>query len=166
MRDHIDFVISQWDSALPQLDTSSMKIFGRMLRLMKHLAKARSLALEEFGFHEGEFDVLATLRRAGEPYCLSPTQLYKALLVTSGAMTHRLNRLEQEGWIERLPDPEDKRSMRVGLTSQGQLRIERALTAHVQAQEAILSALPAAQRRDLENTLKTLLLNFPGEAAE
>ena len=110
MHDHIDFVVSQWDDAMPDLDASSMRIFGRVLRLMKHLAKARSQALEPFGFQEGEFDVLATLRRAGSPFRLSPTQLYQALLVTSGAMTNRLNRLEQQHLIERIAAPEDKRA--------------------------------------------------------
>jgi hypothetical protein len=62
MHDHIDFVVSQWDSAMPELDASSMKVFGRMLRVMKHLGKMRAQALEPFGFRDGEFDVLATLR--------------------------------------------------------------------------------------------------------
>ena len=112
---------------MPELDASSMKIFGRMLRLMKHLGKERALAMAPFGFREGEFDVLATLRRAGEPYCLSPTQLYTSLLITSGAMANRLNHLEQQGLIRRIADPDDKRSSLVSLTPHGQARIEQAL---------------------------------------
>ncbi|WP_215848382.1 MarR family winged helix-turn-helix transcriptional regulator [Candidatus Pantoea bituminis] len=166
MHDHIDFVIGQWDNAMPELDVSSMKVFGRMLRLMKHVGKARAQALEPFGFREGEFDVLATLRRAGAPYCLSPTQLYKSLLVTSGAMTHRLSRLEQEGLIERIEDPQDKRSTLVGLTTQGQQRIEQALVVHTATQAAILATLSAAQREALETQLRALLLTFPGETVE
>lgn len=166
MHDHIDFVIGQWDNAMPELDVSSMKVFGRMLRLMKHVGKARAQALEPFGFREGEFDVLATLRRAGAPYCLSPTQLYKSLLVTSGAMTHRLSRLEQEGLIERIEDPQDKRSTLVGLTTQGQQRIEQALVIHTATQAAILATLSAAQREALETQLRALLLTFPGESVE
>ncbi|WP_409076088.1 MarR family winged helix-turn-helix transcriptional regulator (plasmid) [Pantoea sp. C3] len=166
MHDHIDFVIGQWDNAMPELDVSSMKVFGRMLRLMKHAGKARAQALEPFGFREGEFDVLATLRRAGAPYCLSPTQLYKSLLVTSGAMTHRLSRLEQEGLIERIEDPQDKRSTLVGLTTQGQQRIEQALVVHTATQAAILATLSAAQREALETQLRALLLTFPGESVE
>ncbi|WP_313680093.1 MarR family winged helix-turn-helix transcriptional regulator [Pantoea vagans] len=164
MRDHIDFVVSQWDNAMPDLDTASMRIFGRMLRLMKHLAKARSEALAPFGFQEGEFDVLATLRRAGSPYRLSPTQLYQSLLVTSGAMTNRLNRLEQQHLIERVAAPDDKRSMLVGLTPHGQQQIEQALRAHTAIQEAVLAPLAASERAELEGLLKTLLLAFPGEA--
>ncbi|SFO12965.1 DNA-binding transcriptional regulator, MarR family [Candidatus Pantoea varia] len=165
MHDHIDFVVSQWDNAMPDLDASSMRIFGRVLRLMKHLAKARSQALEPFGFQEGEFDVMATLRRAGSPYRLSPTQLYQALLVTSGAMTNRLNRLEQQHLIERVAAPDDKRSMLVGLTPRGQQQIEDALRVHTATQEAVLAPLAASERAELERLLKTLLLAFPGEAA-
>ncbi|MBS6035162.1 MULTISPECIES: MarR family winged helix-turn-helix transcriptional regulator [Pantoea] len=164
MQDHIDFVVSQWDSAMPDLDASSMRIVGRMLRLMKHLAKARSQALEQFDFHDGEFDVLATLRRAGTPYCLSPTQLYTSLLVTSGAMTHRLKRLEQRGLIARVASPDDKRSMLVGLTAQGQRCIEQALAVHTATQNAVLAPLSLSERNALEGMLKTLLLPFPGEA--
>ncbi|PDO88254.1 MarR family transcriptional regulator [Kosakonia pseudosacchari] len=162
MQDHIDFVVSQWDSAMPELDVSSMKIFGRMLRVMKHLATMRAQALEPFGFRDGEFDVLATLRRAGAPYCLSPTQLYRSLLVTSGAMTNRLNHLEEQGLIERINDPNDKRSTLVSLTSHGQERIEQALIVHTATQNTILANLSAEQREQLESLLRQLLLTFPG----
>lgn len=146
---------------MPELDASSMKIFGRMLRVMKHLGKMRAQALEPFGFRDGEFDVLATLRRSGAPYCLSPTQLYKSLLVTSGAMTNRLNHLEEQGLIERINDPDDKRSTLVSLTSYGRERIEQALTVHTETQNAILANLSDAQRQQLESLLKALLLTFP-----
>lgn len=164
MQDHIDFVVDQWQSAMPELDASSMAIFGRMLRLMKHLAKARAVALEPFGFHEGEFDVLATLRRAGKPYRLSPTQLYTSLLVTSGAMTNRLNRLANEGMIERLADPQDGRSMLVGLTRRGVETIEQAVHVHTETQNALLQGLDSEQQKQLGELLKALLVTHPGEA--
>ena len=148
---------------MPELDASSMKIFGRMLRLMKHLGKERAQAMAQFGFREGEFDVLATLRRAGEPYRLSPTQLYKSLLVTSGAMTNRLSHLEQLGLIRRIADPDDKRSTLVSLTPHGQERIEQALIVHTQTQNALLSNLSDAQRAQLESLLRELLMTFPSE---
>ena len=162
MHDHIDFVVSQWDSAMPELDASSMKVFGRMLRVMKHLGKMRAQVLEPFGFRDGEFDVLATLRRAGAPYCLSPTQLYKSLLVTSGAMTNRLNHLEEQGLIERIQDADDKRSTLVSLTAYGRERIEQALLVHTETQNAILANLSQAKREQLESLLRELLLTFPG----
>lgn len=163
MKDHVDFVVDQWSRAMPGLDASSMKIFGRMLRLMKHLGKKRAQAMEQFGFREGEFDVLATLRRAGEPYRLSPTQLYKSLLITSGAMTNRLSHLEQQGLIRRIADPDDKRSTLVSLTPHGQERIEQALIVHTQTQNALLSSLSEVQRAQLESLLRELLLTFPPE---
>lgn len=163
MKDHVDFVVDQWSRAMPELDASSMKIFGRMLRLMKHLGKERAQTMSPFGFREGEFDVLATLRRAGEPYCLSPTQLYKSLLITSGAMTNRLSHLEQQGLIRRIADPDDKRSTLVSMTPHGQELIEEALIVHTQTQNALLSSLSDAQRAQLESLLRELLLTFPPE---
>ncbi|MGD8202562.1 MarR family winged helix-turn-helix transcriptional regulator [Pantoea sp. FN0305] len=166
MQDHIDFVIRQWEETMPELDTSSMKIFGRMLRLLKHLSKARANALESFGFREGEFDVLATLRRAGEPYRLTPTQLYKSLLVTSGAMTNRLSRLEQEGLIERIADPADGRSMLVGLTRHGADQIEQALYVHTATQQTLLATLNPEQQKVLETLLRKLLVACPDEQSD
>lgn len=157
MTDHVDFVVAQWASAMPELDASSMAIFGRMLRLMKHLAKKRAEALAPFGFRDGEFDVLATLRRADAPYRLSPTQLYKSLLVTSGAMTNRLNRLEEEGLIARVADADDKRSTLVTLTPAGLAKIEQALQVHTQTQNALLATLDNRQQQQLAALLRQLL---------
>lgn len=157
MADHVDFIVDQWASAMPELDASSMLVFGRMLRIMKNLAKARAEALSSFGFRDGEFDVLATLRRAGEPYRLSPTQLYKSLLVTSGAMTNRLNHLEDAGLIVRVSDPDDKRSMLVALTGSGREKIERALKIHTETQNQFLSMLDETQQHQLQQLLSLLL---------
>lgn len=158
MTDHVDFVVEQWASAMPELDASSMAVFGRMLRIMKHLAKTRAEALASFGFRDGEFDVLATLRRAGAPYRLSPTQLYKSLMVTSGAMTNRLNRLEEVGSIVRVADPDDKRSMLVALSEEGLARIEQALLVHTQTQNSLLETLDASQQTQLKTLLSQLLV--------
>ena len=158
MADHIDFVTQQWASAMPELGASSMAIFGRMLRIMKHLAKTRAEALSPFGFRDGEFDVLATLRRAGSPFCLSPTQLYKSLLVTSGAMTNRLNHLAEAGLIARVADPQDKRSTLVALTVAGREKSEQALQVHTQTPNTLLAALKPAQRQQLSALLSQLLV--------
>lgn len=163
MTDHVDFVVEQWASAMPELDASSMAVFGRMLRIMKHLTKTRAEALAPFGFRDGEFDVLATLRRAGAPYRLSPTQLYKSLLVTSGAMTNRLNRLEEVGSIVRVADPDDKRSMLVALSEQGLAKIEQALLVHTQTQNSLLETLDASQQTQLKTLLSQLLVATEAE---
>ncbi|UFH51103.1 MarR family winged helix-turn-helix transcriptional regulator [Pseudomonas sp. KNUC1026] len=165
MNDHVDLVLAQWAQAMPEVDVSSMAVFGRMLRLHKHLERNRAEALAHYGFKEGEFDVLATLRRAGEPYRLTPTQLYRSLLVTSGAMTHRLARLEAAGWVERLADPADRRSLQVGLTAEGLGLIEAAVVTHTQIQNEVLAPLDAQQREVLGQLLKALLAAQPGEHA-
>lgn len=165
MDDHVDFVVAQWQAAMPELDASTMLVFGRMSRLMKHLEKMRADALMTFGFKEGEFDVLATLRRSGQPYRLSPTQLYRSLMVTSGAMTNRLMRLESAGLIARVPDPHDGRSQHVGLTAQGLALIESAVGVHTQIQDVALGALEPEQRAQLAELLKQVMLSLPGEVA-
>ncbi len=124
MKDHVDFVVAQWAEAMPGIDASSMEIFGRMARIQKHLDRLRAEALAQYGFKEGEFDVLATLRRSGAPYCLTPTELYRSLLITSGAMTNRLTRLESAGMIERIVDEQDRRSVQVCLSERGKALIE------------------------------------------
>lgn len=104
-----------------------------------------------------EFDVLATLRRAGHPYSLAPTALYSSLMVTSGTMTHRLQRLEKVGLVERVKHNEDLRSMLVQLTEAGLTLINQAVEAHIANEQAILDLLPAESRKQLDKHLVTFL---------
>jgi DNA-binding MarR family transcriptional regulator len=108
----------------------------------------------------GEFDVLATLRRSGHPYQLSPTMLFNALMVSSGTMTHRIDQLEKAGLVKRVPDPQDRRGTLIALTEQGFDRIERAVTAHVANEQRLLSVLTASERETLVQLLRQLLLSF------
>lgn len=163
MNDHVDFVVAQWAKAMPSVDVSSMEIFGRMARIQKHLERLRVEALSHYGFKEGEFDVLATLRRAGAPYRLTPTELYRSLLVTSGAMTNRIVRLESAGMVERVADANDRRSLQVALTAQGKALIEQAVVTHTDIQELVLASLGMEQRHELARLLKAVLANLPGE---
>lgn len=163
MNDHVDFVVAQWAQAMPSVDVSSMEIFGRMARIQKHLERLRVEALSHYGFKEGEFDVLATLRRAGAPYRLTPTELYRSLLVTSGAMTNRIMRLESAGMVERVADPNDRRSSQVALTAQGKALIEQAVVTHTEIQELVLASLGAEQRHALARLLRAMLAGLPGE---
>ncbi|AOJ78576.1 MarR family winged helix-turn-helix transcriptional regulator [Burkholderia ubonensis] len=162
--DHVDLVVAQWRDERPGLDVTSMEIFGRLARLAKHCEKARAEALSPFGFKEGEFDVLATLRRAGKPYELSPTQLYRSLMITSGAITNRLMRLEQAGFVERVPNPHDGRGMAVRLTREGLALIDRAVNVHVDTLNLLLGGLDRDDRTTLASLLKRALLALPGEA--
>lgn len=165
MRDHVDFVVAQWANAMPCVDASSMEIFGRMARIQKHLERLRAEALTQYGFKEGEFDVLATLRRSGEPYRLTPTELYRSLLVTSGAMTNRLARLECAGMVERIVDAQDRRSVQVSLTVKGRSLIEDAVGTHTGVQNLVLAPLTIEQRQVLAELLKTVLSSLPDEGA-
>ncbi len=165
MDDHVDFVVAQWAQAMPEVDVSSMAIFGRMVRIHKHLERLRAEALAQYGFKEGEFDVLATLRRAGAPYRLTPTELYRSLLITSGAMTNRLARLESAGMVERIADSQDKRSSHVALTAGGKELIDQAVLTHTEIQELVLAPLNEQQRADFARLLKHVLVHLPGEGA-
>lgn len=163
MNDHVDFVIEQWLKTMPDADVSSMGVIGRMIRILKHGERIRAKALGQFGFKDGEFDVLATLRRAGEPYRLTPTVLYRSLLITSGAITNRLAHLEKAGLIKRGVDEYDKRSSYVELTPLGLSSIEKALKIHLEVQDAILSPLSNEQKKELSKLLRIVLSNLPDE---
>lgn len=111
----------------------------------------------EYGLQPGEFDVLATLRRCGAPYALTPTALYDAAMMSSGGMTNRIDRLQQAGWVERRPNPEDGRGTLVALTNAGFALIDEAVSAHVENQRAVLSVLTEVEQRQLAKLLAKLI---------
>ena len=138
--DAVDAILAQWQRERPDLDASPMGPIGRIKRCAVLLERRLDETFAEFGLSRWEFDMLATLRRSGAPYCLAPTTLFSTLMVTSGTMTHRMGKLEAQGWIERLPNPADARSSLVQLTPQGQELIDRAVEAHVANEHAVLHA--------------------------
>lgn len=155
--DAIDLIISQWRAERPDLDVAAMATIGRMKRCTELLRRRLEETFAEFGITLWEFDVLATLRRAGAPYCLAPTALFSSLMVTSGTMTHRLQRLEGSGLISRMPNVDDARSILVQLTPQGMALIDRAVEAHVENERRILAPLKKADRAALDLSLIKLL---------
>lgn len=161
--DPVDAILAQWQRERPDLDVSPMGVIGRMGRLAKHLERAIGKTFSEFGLNVGEFDVLATLRRSGHPYQLSPTALFNTLMVTSGTMTHRIDQLERAGLVRRIPDPSDRRGMLITLTDQGFDLIEKAVEAHVMNEHQILGALKKSERESLTLLLRKLLLSFEEE---
>nr|WP_250125320.1 MarR family transcriptional regulator [Chroococcidiopsis sp. CCMEE 29] len=158
--DPVDAILVQWQRERPDLDVSPMGIIGRMGRLAKHLERAIQETFSDFGLNVGEFDVLATLRRSGQPYQLSPTQLFNTLMVSSGTMTHRIDRLEQAELVKRIPDPGDRRGMLIQLTNKGFNVIEKAVEAHVANEHHLLSVLEEAERKVLAQLLRKLLISF------
>ena len=158
--DPVDKILAQWQRERPDLDVSPMGVIGRILRLSKHLERRLKSTFSEFGLNLGDFDVLATLRRSGEAFQLSPTELFSTLMVTSGTMTNRLDRLEKADLIRRLPDPNDRRGTLIQLTDKGFNLIEQAIVAHVENEHRILNAATSLDRETLDRLLREFLLSF------
>lgn len=135
-----------------------MGVIGRLNEASTLIARDRlAPVFARFGLQAGEFDVLATLRRSGAPYALTPTELYEATMVTSGAMTARLDRLEKAGLTRRAPHPSDRRGVVVELTAKGRELIDEALAAHVANEHEILAGLTREDRETLAKLLEKLI---------
>lgn len=158
--DPVDVILAQWHRERPDLNVSPMGIVGRIGRLTKYLERSLQEIFSDFGLHAGEFDVLATLRRSGQPYQLSPTALFNTLMISSGTMTHRIDRLVQAGLVQRTPDPDDRRGTLIQLTSKGFDVIENAIEAHVENMHRLLSGLEEPERQALAQLLRKLLISF------
>lgn len=161
-RDPVDAIIDQWAVVRPDLDTAAMEVFGRIYRLARAMGDRTEKAYARFGIGRGEFDVLATLRRAGEPYTLSPRQLSSTLMLTTGGMTGRLDKLERAGLVRRSPDPHDRRGLQVTLTEEGLSRVDEAVGVGVDAQTEALAALDAEKVGQLADLLRELLTATEG----
>ena len=159
----MDRILGQWAQERPDLDASPMGVFGRLSRAERLLGRSLAEASSRFGINRGEFDVLATLRRAGEPYALTPTELFRSMMLSSAAMTNRLDRLEERGLVRRSPDPDDRRGVRITLTEEGLDLIEGAVEAHVEAEEGLLGALSGEDRERLADLLRKLLFSMEGD---
>lgn len=158
-QDGVDLRRAQWAAELPDLDTAGMAILGRMRWITLNLRPPIEAIFAQYGLDSGEFDVIATLRRSGPPYCLRPTELYRWLMISSGGLTARLTRLEKAGLITRRPDPEDARSMLVQLTPEGATLTERAFREDMAFESKVLDALTAEERTTLETLLRKLALS-------
>jgi DNA-binding MarR family transcriptional regulator len=156
-KDPVDAIIDQWAAVRPDLDTAAMEVFGRIFRLSRAMGDRMEKAYARFGISRGEFDVLATLRRSGEPYTLSPRQLSATLMLTTGGMTGRLDKLERAGLLRRSPDPHDRRALQVTLTEHGLGVVDEAVGAGLAAETAALSVLDDEQAGQLADLLRELL---------
>lgn len=156
-QDSLDHVLAQWRHERPDLDLDLLAIVGRLARLGAHLELRLSALAERVGLNRGQVDVLGALRRCGAPYRLSPTELFNSLMVSSGCMTHRLDRLEQEGLVERLRDPDDRRGLLVGLTPKGRVVIDRLLPAIAGVLEGLPAELGPRERQQFAELLRRTL---------
>lgn len=164
--DRVDAIVEQWARELPDLPTEAMATWGRIYRLAQAMGDAMEIRYRQFGIGRGEFDVLATLRRSGPPYRLTPTKLAEATMLTTGGMTGRLRRLESQGLITRYEDVADRRSFQVGLSDAGRELIEEAARAGVQLQESFLAGLAPSAREQLDAGLRELTHVLPPDAGD
>jgi DNA-binding MarR family transcriptional regulator len=155
--DAVDAIIGQWGRERPDLHTLPMAVFGRIYRLSRLMGERMEKEYQRFGIGRGEFDVLATLRRSGAPYTLSPRQLSETLMLTTGGMTGRLDKLERAGLLERAPDPHDRRGLRVSLTERGVGVIDEAVGAGLAQQQDALDGLSDEDADRLADLLRLLL---------
>lgn len=160
MRDEVDELVEAWARERADLDLEPVAVFSRISRLARHLDLARRAAFTAHGIESWEFDVLAALRRAGAPYELSPGRLLRETLVTSGTMTNRVDRLAARGFVERYPDPEDRRGVIVRLTREGKTAVDAAFEALLVAEQALLADLPSREQKKLAALLRTLLAPY------
>ncbi|WP_203568477.1 MarR family winged helix-turn-helix transcriptional regulator [Aestuariimicrobium ganziense] len=155
--DEVDGLVAAWGRERPDLVLDPMGIWSRVKRLEQYLDSARRQAYAEHDLEVWEFDVLAALRRAGEPYRLSAGQLVRETHVTSGTMTNRVSRLAERGLVERSSDPDDGRGVLVQLTGTGRQSVDAALVSLLAAEEALLEGLPEETRQRLADDLRALL---------
>lgn len=152
---------AEWRREMPDLDVGGMALIGRLTEAAQLAATHHAAPfLARFGLKAGEFDVIATLRRAGAPYALTPTELYAATMLSSGGMTNRLDRLEALGLIERRPHPTDRRGTLVSLTPRGVALIEEAIVDHAANKTRVANVLSAGEQQQLSALLAKLIVGI------
>jgi DNA-binding MarR family transcriptional regulator len=155
--DAVDLIVDQWRRERPDLDPSAKEVTGRIVRLASLFQQAYSGTFEPLGLNDGDYGVLAPLRRAGAPHQLTPTELAKHRMMTSGGMTAALDRLERKGLVARVPNPDDRRGSLVRLTDTGRDVIDEAMKQHVLTEQRLVSSLNEDERDQLRVLLRKLL---------
>jgi DNA-binding MarR family transcriptional regulator len=164
--DAVDRILAQWQKARPDLDVRPMGVVGRLGRFARLAERRIEEGLLAFDLTVADFDVLAALRRAGTPHRLTPTQLYRTLMITSGTMTSRIDKLERRRLVARQEDPSDRRGTLVALTPEGRKLVDRAVEAHLVNEAKLLSALSRAEQTALDGLLRKLVGSLEGEGDE
>lgn len=160
----VDTVLAQWKRERPDLDVAPISLIGRLKRAVHHVDREMGKTFAEHGLNLAGFDVLATLRRAGPPYRLSPGDLLGNMMVTSGTMTHRIDQLEKAGYVKRVGNPEDGRSVLITLTKKGLNVIEPAVSDHVETLTRITAGLSDREFKQLDRLLSVFLETLEAES--
>ncbi|HYG74400.1 MAG TPA: MarR family transcriptional regulator [Planctomycetota bacterium] len=158
--DDLDRIMAQWRKERPDLNPAPMGVIGRVFQLSKLLEQRLEKVFKKHKLATWAFDVLVALRRAGPPYRQSPTALFSSLLLSSGAMTNRIDRLEQSGLVTRVPDPQDRRGVLVQLTPKGIKLVDSIMPEHLLNEEDMLRGLSAAERKQIGELLRKLILSL------
>jgi DNA-binding MarR family transcriptional regulator len=162
-RDAVDRITSQWGAVRPDLDMSPIDVIGRVSRLSRLIDRRLAENFARHGIEAWMYDVLATLRRSGDPYELTAGDLVRHTMVTTGAITNRIDRLEQKGLVER-GSTDDRRKVVVRLTAKGLALVDEVVVPHMETEREILSDLSPRQRRELANLLRKALLTLGDHA--
>jgi DNA-binding MarR family transcriptional regulator len=158
-KDPVDVIVEQWRRERPDLDPSAKHVTGRVVRLGGLFQDAYARAFAPLGLNDGDYGVLATLRRAGDPFRLTPTDLARQRMMTSGGMTAAIDRLERKGLLRRLPNPADRRGSLVELSDDGRRVVDDAMARHAETEHGLVAALTTPERGQLERLLRKLLLS-------
>lgn len=159
-RDVVDRIVGEWAQTNASVDVSPIEIIGRVSRLSRIID--RRLA-ENFAAHDIDnwmYDVMATLRRIAAPHELSAGELVNQTMVTTGAMTNRIDRLENRGFVKRVASQADRRSVTVRLTRAGVHKVDEVAASHYDLERQLINALSASKRKDMQNSLRTLLISL------
>jgi DNA-binding MarR family transcriptional regulator len=155
--DEVDLIVGAWNRERPDLDVEPLHVLSRISRLSRLLDQARRKAFAQHDLDAWEFDVLSALRRAGNPYELSPGQLIQQTLVTSGTMTNRVDRLTERGLVERHPSLADRRGILVRLTHPGREVVDGAMADLIAQEHLLIDSLSVTEQKQLAGLLRTLL---------
>jgi DNA-binding MarR family transcriptional regulator len=166
VEDEVDRIVDQWKRVRPDLDVSPTHTLQRITRADVLQTQSFTDVFARYGISWGEYLVIAALRRAGPPFRMNPTTLFNSVILSSGAMTNRLDRLEEMGLIRRLPDPTDRRGRLVELTTKGRELVDKAVVEHLANEQRLLSGLGAAERKKLADLLRKLLVSEPFRALD
>ncbi len=161
-RDFVDRVIDRWADESPDLETSSIAVVGRLMRIASLLERRFEELCRQEGISFWALTMLSALRRSGHPHRLSPSQLQGATTVSAAAITKRISRLEELGLVERLPDPADRRGALVGLTPKGLRLIDRFAARYLEEERAAIASLDLGEQKDLAQLLRQVLLGLEG----
>jgi DNA-binding MarR family transcriptional regulator len=159
-RDAVDRISDQWATVRPDVDSSPLAVIGRASRLSRLVDRRLAESFARFDLEPWMYDVLATLRRGGEPYELTAGELVARSMVTTGAITNRIDRLEERGLVARAPAEGDRRKVIVRLTPEGRALVDEVVGPHMEVEEEILRSLSPRQREELVRLLRTLLVDL------